>query len=192
MLLLVTIFAVGFPLVAGRSDVAISTSPQQQGLRCTFYYRDPVEPSPPIQVPPAEAARICDNQVADRVRRSMLSPEARRVGYAVQDKVWVALRNLDRDIEDEQHLGDPPCPQGQNGDLIACVVLPGPVDPARLPRYLAEVGLTLTALRPARADDIAPPGSTLYAVDAGTACVTGWEWSTAVVGYLPGHRCLSP
>jgi hypothetical protein len=44
----------------------------------------------------------------------------------------------------------------------------------------------------ARDDDPAPPGTVLYAVQIGDACLIGTDAGQAVVGRRPDGRCLAP
>jgi hypothetical protein len=184
MVLAVLVVAAGFPLVFDRSEVALSPSARQL-QRCAFFYAR----EKPVRVPVDVGLAICAHQDADLAQRTVLSAAARQAGLGAATLVRAATGKMYEDMAAERHINLDPC-RHPSGQTVVCMVYIGPLDPDRLPSYFARFGL-VADIRVARDDDVAPQGSTLYGIDAGAACVTGYDGTSDVVGFLPGHRCLS-
>lgn len=165
------------PLLAGGGGSLpsfLGASPEAEGYTC-------------IATGP-DAAGTCERQAEDFTRRRPITAAQRAQAEATGRAVEKAL------------LAVPYPDEPGNCDATACTMTSRPAnetDVAAVRAALTKAGFPTATVRLARPTDPAAPGSILYAVPAGPACILGYQTpdgagSHTVVGPLPPNACLSP
>ena len=155
----------------------------------------------------AEGEIACQREAVDQGRRVQLSQaqlsQLRSITRQVDAAVDTAVRGcveaaVDRCVAVPAQTRVVRDPSVSGGALVAEIppVVSAPRTLAPIRAALHRAGFRTPLVRLARPEDPAPPGSVVYAVSAGQACVIGYQGrqraTARAVGRLPSGSCLTP